>query len=151
MEWWAPLQDLLALLWECSAPILEWSPPLQNLPEPLLACSASLQECSTSLLKCSVLPQECSALPLECSALLPECSAPLPSVSTTVDDQVLDDEGAGEASRFPHARTALVPSRLLVEHDITRDKHLVSAWVVEPVCLGTLRIAQEDHGCAPVL
>ena len=58
-----------------------------------------------------------------------------------MDDQVLDDEGAGEATRFPRARTALVPSRLLIEHDIVGDKHLVSAWVIEPVCLGTLRVA----------
>ena len=37
---------------------------------------------------------------------------------TGVLDQVLDDKGAGEAASFPHARTALVPSRLLVEHDV---------------------------------
>ena len=34
-----------------------------------------------------------------------------------MDDQVLDDKGA-EAASFPHARTVLVPSRLLVEHDV---------------------------------
>ena len=33
----------------------------------------------------------------------------------------------------------------------SRDKHLVSAWVVEPVRLGTLRVAQEHHRCALVL
>ena len=42
----------------------------------------------------------------------------LSSISTTVDDQVLDDEGASEAASFPHARTVLVPGRLLVEHDV---------------------------------
>ena len=64
---------------------------------------------------------------------------------------MLYDEGAGEAASFPHARTVLVLSRLLIEHYITRDKYLVSAWVVEPVRLGTLRVAQEHHRCAPVL
>ena len=64
---------------------------------------------------------------------------------------MLDDEGVGEAASFPRAWTALVSSCLLVEHDVARDKHLVSAWVVEPVRLGTLRVAQEHHRCAPVL
>ena len=68
-----------------------------------------------------------------------------------MDDQVLDDKGAGEAASFPHAQTVLVLSRLFVEYDVARDKYLVSAWVVEPVCLGTLRVAQEHHRCAPVL
>ena len=58
-----------------------------------------------------------------------------------MDDQVLNDEGAGEATSFPHARTVPVLSRLLAEHDIARDKYLVSTWVVEPVRLGTLRVA----------
>ena len=58
-----------------------------------------------------------------------------------MDDQVLDDEGAGEAASFPRARTALVPSHLLVEHDIARDKYLVSMWVIELVRLGTLHVA----------
>ena len=35
-----------------------------------------------------------------------------------MDDQMLDDEGAGEAASFPHAQTILVPIHLLVEHDI---------------------------------
>ena len=46
------------------------------------------------------------------------------SVSTTVDDQVLDEEGAGEAASFPRARTAPVPSRLLIEHDVTETSTL---------------------------
>ena len=54
-----------------------------------------------------------------------------------MDDQVLNHEGAGEAASFPRARTILVLGRLLVEHDVARDKHLASAWVVESVCLGT--------------
>ena len=58
-----------------------------------------------------------------------------------MDDQVLNDEGAGEAASFSRARTVLVPGCLLVEHDITRDNHLASAWVIELVCLGTFRVA----------
>ena len=58
-----------------------------------------------------------------------------------MDDKVLNDEGAVEATSFPRARTALVPSRLLIEHYAMRDKNLVFAWVVEPVRLGTLRVA----------
>ena len=68
-----------------------------------------------------------------------------------MDDQVLDDEGAGEAASFPHAKTVLVTSRLLVKHDVARDNHLASAWVIEPIRLGTFRVAQEHHRCAPVL
>ena len=63
-----------------------------------------------------------------------------------MDDQVLNDEGTGEAASFPCARTVLVPGLLLVEHDVVRDKHLVFARVIEPVCLGTLRVAQETIG-----
>ena len=58
-----------------------------------------------------------------------------------MDDLVLDNEGAGEATSLPQAWTILVPGCLLIKHDIARDKHLVSAWVVEPVRLGTLYIA----------
>ena len=68
-----------------------------------------------------------------------------------MDDQVLDDEGAGEAANFPHARTVLVLGHLLIEHDVAQDNHLASACVVEPVGLGTFLIAQEHHPCAPVL
>ena len=49
------------------------------------------------------------------------------------------------------AQTIPVPGRLLVEHDVARDSHLVSAWVVEPVHLVTFLVAQEQHRCAPVL
>ena len=62
-------------------------------------------------------------------------------VDTTVDDQVLDDESAGEAASFHRAQTVPVPGRLLVEHDVTRDNHLASAWVVEPIRLGTFLVA----------
>ena len=58
-----------------------------------------------------------------------------------MDDQVLEYEGVGEATSFLRPRTALVPSRLLIKHDVVRDKHLVFAWVVEPVRLGTLHVA----------
>ena len=88
---------------------------------------------------------------LECSAPLPECSTPLPQCLNHVDDQVLDDKGAGEAASFPCARTIPVLDRLLVEHDVARDNHLAYAWVVDPVCLGTFRVVQEHHRCAPIL
>ena len=68
-----------------------------------------------------------------------------------MDDQVFDDEGAGEAVSFPRARTIPVLASLLIEHDVARDNHLASVWVVELVRLGTFRVAQEHHRCAPVL
>ena len=58
-----------------------------------------------------------------------------------MDDQVLDDEGAGEAASFLRAWTVPILGHLLVKHDVVRDNHLTSVWVIELVRLGTFLVA----------
>ena len=67
-----------------------------------------------------------------------------------MNDHALDDEGAGEAASFPHARTVPVLGRLLIEHHIPRDHHLASLGIIKPIGLAALLVAQEHHRRAPV-
>ena len=50
--------------------------------------------------------------------MLMRCFSKTVQCNTEGVTQVLDDEGAGEAASFPHARTVPVLGRLLVEHDV---------------------------------
>jgi hypothetical protein len=58
---------------------------------------------------------------------------------------VLNDEHPANAAGFPYAQILPIPGRHLVEHHIPRDQPLASTWIVEPIGLAAILIAQEHH------
>jgi hypothetical protein len=68
-----------------------------------------------------------------------------------MDHQVFDGEDVADSTSFPRRQFLPLPSRRLIEHYIPRHYHLASFWIVELVGLASFLVAQEHHGCAPVL
>jgi len=87
-----------------------------------------------------------------CSSLLSNSSSSSlrSSDTSSLHHQVLDGEGAADATSFAGALLHPIPSSHLIEHHIPRDHHLASLGIIEPIGLAALLMAQQHHGRASV-
>jgi hypothetical protein len=63
---------------------------------------------------------------------------------------VLNDELLIHRSWTP-ASLVPVPSAALIEDDVARDPHMLSCRVEDAICLGAVRLPDEDAGMAAVI